>query len=271
MPSAEENSSTAIWAVRFRTSSVGFTSATSIERSPPLVATHSGHRRPDPGSDIRVEAVHVQTQVEAVRPAKCAGNRLLHHGIEAPAVDLFHGEYPHAEFRNHPGFGLIHAPRADDGRVGGIETRGAPREPTHANERIGAPAEQGRKRHSVQVAARRRLGGVRIGVGVDPEQAETFGAPSSAGCRIAATRHSGNGANRHRVVTPQDHGQQSATPDLANSPGQITQHPRHRIEITGLEISGIEGLGDGSLEISGVLHAVSEPPEPSRQPCPPHR
>ena len=150
----------------------------------------AGNGSPDPRGHLRVESVHVQAQVHPFGSVERPGNGLVHDDGEAAAIHLFHGVDPDSQFRDHPGLGLVHASDSDESDVLRLQP-GRPRsESANPGKGVRAATEEGGHRHAVQVAARRRLRGVGVGVRIHPDEAKALRPSAGPRCGVTASGHS---------------------------------------------------------------------------------
>ena len=91
--------------------------------------------------------------MDAERVAACQLDGALHHLGDAASVDVLHREHVDARLADALALAVVEIAKSDDDRALGIHLR-----PEAANRRQlrGFRAEQGRQRHAVHVARRRR-------------------------------------------------------------------------------------------------------------------
>src|SRR4029079_5893575 len=124
----------------------------------------------DSGSIFGVDPVHVEGNVVTGGAASGCPQRLFHDGAHSALVDVAHGvDLCHAGPLDVGAFGGIDVPNADkDGVLRGDLGRVA----QHVRELLRPHAQQGRPRHSVDVADPGSVGCIDVGVGVDPDVAD---------------------------------------------------------------------------------------------------
>ena len=231
----------------------------------------AGNGSPDPRGHLRVESVHVQAQVHPCGSVERPVNGLVRDGGEAAAIHLFHGVDPHSQFRHHAGFSLVHASDSDQSDVLRVQP-GRPRsESADLGKSIRAATEEGGHRHAVQVAARRRLRGVGVGVRIHPDEPQTLGPSAGPRCGVTASGHSGNRPDGHGMVASEDERQSPAPPDVPDPPGEVPEHPNHFVQVAGALLSRAgERLRHRRIEIPGVLYRMSESLQARGDPRPAH-
>ena len=172
--------STAISAVRLRTSSAGLSSITSSERHGAGVGDHLHAQlrlavgRPaldggaDAGGDVGVEEIDVEADVQ-VGVGVDRRQRQLHGVAHAHLVDVAHVEDLEAVLVHELLLAGVDAADADLPHPLRADRRHLAAD---LDQLLRAEAAQAGDRHAVDVAARRELVGVEVGVGVEPEDAQ---------------------------------------------------------------------------------------------------
>ena len=150
----------------------------------------AAHRGADAGRPERIHDVHVERDVD-VRRAAHVLERAAHDRLHAEPVDLRDRE--DADVRSAQALrARPRIERADADQHGAllVDRR---RRPAARREPLASPAERAAQAHAVDVARRRRLGRVAIGVGVEPDRRD----------RAVHAREAAEHAQRERVVAAQ--------------------------------------------------------------------
>ena len=188
-----------------------------------------------------------------------------------PAIHLFHRIHPYPQIRDHPSFGRVHASDPDQGGVPRIQPAGSRCEPSHPGERLGTAAEERSHRHPVQVAGGGGFRGVRIRVGIHPQESETL-LQRVAPRAMYASGHPGNRAERDRMIATEHHRKPALFPMTAHLAREMFNNTDDLPEIAGVRCarSG-QRLGKRRLDVPGIQHLIAEAGETRRDPRPPYR
>ena len=232
------------------------------DRQPP------GNRRADAGRGRGVESIHVEAQMEAPRPVEHQAEALVDDRRDAAPVHLLHRVDPRPERRHHRGLPGVHAPRPDHHRVRRRQTGGSGRESPDAGQRL-RPLPQNRgQRHAVEVPARRRLRGVGISVGVDPEEPDRLALAALA----RQPRHPRNRPQCDRVIAAEHHRQPPGEPDPPYPFGERLENPGDLGEVAGVLVSGTgERLDHRGGEVALVDDLAPQAPDLPHEAGVPHR
>src|SRR5262245_17182296 len=123
------------------------------------------------GRFIRIEEIRVQRRGESVSPAHDDRYCFVENSADSAFIDFFHCEDTYAGSLHQFAFQRIHFANSQHDDVFRPQFWS---EVEDMSQLFGAVAEKGGHRHSVNVAARRNLGRVHIGVRVEPDEAELF-------------------------------------------------------------------------------------------------
>ena len=123
----------------------------------------------------------------------------------------------------------VHVADADERRPRAVHHR---REAGQVHERGRAEAEHGGERHAVDVAGGARLGGVRVGVGVEPDEAELLLPP------VEVPGEAGDRPHRHRVVAAEHDRRRSRLERLAHAVAQRLADLEDLLQVLEARVAG---------------------------------
>src|SRR6266849_5926602 len=122
-------------------------------------------RSANAGRVFRIDPIHIERDVIAGGAAAGHAESFFHHGAHAAFVDVAHGEDFDAGFADVFFFKVIDVADADEHAIFRLYFG---REVVDVAEFDGRKAHERGERHAVDVAAGGRVGGVHVGVSVDP-------------------------------------------------------------------------------------------------------
>ena len=196
--------------------------------------------------------------MEARGPVEGAVQGFVDDGRDAAPVHLLHRVDAHPERRHHRRLGRVDAAGPDHHDVGRRQPGGSRRESADARQRLRPLPHDRGQRHAVEVAARRGLGGVGVGVSVDPQQPD----PIAGALFARRRRHPRDRPHRHRVIAAEDHRQPSREPDPAHHLGERLEDPRDLLEVAGALVSRAgERLDHGGGEVALVDDLAPQAPD----------
>ncbi len=205
--------------------------------------------RSDAGRFARIDGVHVEREVKAIRLLRCQQNGFGHDGAQAALVDLAHGADADAGLLDVAALQFVHRADGHHHHVARVHLR---RPTVNMSQLRGTHSDAAGQRHAVNVAAGAGLRRVHVGVGVDPEQAHLL-AVLAMKLRGAGDGSDGDGmiAAEHQrkfpvVERPFHLGRQAhaGVGDL----GEIAR--------VGRPFGMSFGLGDG--DVAQILHLIAE-------------
>jgi hypothetical protein len=123
--------------------------------------------RPDAGRLAGVQPVQIEADVYGVDAAGHAVQGVLDDGRDPALVDVGHRVGRDRTLAECLALPVVEGAQSHEGDVLGVDADVGP-----VGARELSPPEDGRQRHPVDVAARRRLGGVEVAVRVEPDDAE---------------------------------------------------------------------------------------------------
>ncbi len=181
--------------------------------------------------------------------------RLAHDLLQAPLVDLPHGERPQAPAPDVFPLGRIQVPHAHDRDVFRSHGGGGDGNGGH---RLVAFAEQVRERHAMHVAGVGRGRSIDVAVGIQPDEAQALLPDREGG------GHSRHGTGGQGVIAAQH----ERRPAIADGPPGLHGQPYAHFRDGGEEWGGPISLDRFPLqhyEVADVLHLVAECLEPGLQ------
>jgi hypothetical protein len=179
---------------------------------------------------------------------------LAQRRLDPDPVDVAHRVHECVELRQHPPFGRIERANSDERDAAPVQRGQAV---LGAVEPRAGQAERGGQRHPVHVSARRSLGPVQIGVGVEPKH------PSRPG----GARQPSEGPERNRVVAAEGERHKP----VSDRPRHESGNPATRLldlrEKSHSLVANRTSLGDGRLHVAPVLTAPAELFDPRVRPA----
>ena len=150
---------------------------------------------------MRIERIEIKADAEGAAVGAGDGQRIGKHGGKPAPTDFCGPEYLHAESRQKANLLRFVAAHADHRHPCRIQHRAC-----DAGHLRRADPEQGGQRHAVRVVRRAGFRGVRIEVGIDPDQAGRFAerrtdaAPRAGRNGMVAAQHHWYLAGGHRTA-----------------------------------------------------------------------
>jgi hypothetical protein len=209
------------------------------------------YRRPDAGGYPRVHHVEIQRDVNPLEVRE-SPEGAAHDARDPVGVHLLHRVDADPGLLEQQAFLQIHGPQAHDHHVFGVYARALAADGHQVG--VAATREHG-ERHAVDVPRRRGLGGVEVGVGVEPDEA---GAPR-------VLRDAGDGAYGDGVVAAEEDGEVTLGGHCLGPPGDLLADIPDGSQVLYLPFF-LYGLGERGRGVTEVLYPVAELLERRLQP-----
>src|SRR5579863_1585247 len=133
------------------------------------IAQATAYRSTNAGGFAWVKGIHIETQMDALVAFTSDSQRLLQHRGKAQLVNIRHSEHVYSVGPQQLLFAIVNVTSADDHNFLHMKLGGPP---TRISETTIAEARQRRQDHTVDVARRAGFVCIKIGMGVNPENAD---------------------------------------------------------------------------------------------------